>query len=69
MPRRAATTTSLTAGPTTVALYGAVTLTAPVHSSTVGTVAGTVTFTVGGAAVGTAPVTAGASGVGTATLA
>lgn len=65
----AATTTSLTVSPTTVALYGALTLTATVQSSTVGTVAGTVTFTIGGTTVGTAPVTAGASGVGTATLA
>jgi subtilase family serine protease len=65
----AATTTSLTASPTTVALYGALTLTATVKSSTAGTIAGTVTFTVGGASLGTAPVTAGASGLGTATLA
>ena len=65
----AATTTSLTASPTTVALYGAPTLTATVQSSTAGTVAGTVTFTIAGTTVGTASVTAGASGVGTATLA
>ena len=65
----AATTTSLTASPTTVALYGALTLTATVKSSTAGAVAGTVTFAIGGTTVGTAPVTAGASGLGTATLA
>jgi subtilase family serine protease len=65
----AATTTTLAASPTTVALYGALTLTATVQSSTAGTVAGTVTFTIGGTPVGTAPVTAGASGLGTATLA
>jgi subtilase family serine protease len=65
----AATTTTLAASPTSVALYGAVTLTATVQSLTAGTVAGTVTFTIGGATVGTASVTAGASGVGTATLA
>jgi hypothetical protein len=40
-----------------------------VQSSTAGTVAGTVTFTIGGTTVGTASVTAGASGTGTATLA
>jgi subtilase family serine protease len=65
----AATTTTLAASPTTVALDGALTLTATVQSSTAGTVAGTVTFAIGGTTVGTAPVTAGASGTGTATLA
>ncbi|MEA3005249.1 MAG: hypothetical protein QOI94_518 [Acidobacteriaceae bacterium] len=64
----AATTTTLAASPTTVALNGALTLTATVQSSTAGTVAGTVTFTTGGATVGTASVIAGASGTGTATL-
>jgi hypothetical protein len=65
----AATTTTLAASPATVALYGALTLTATVQSATGGTVAGTVTFTSGTTTVGTAPVTAGASGMGTATLA
>jgi subtilase family serine protease len=65
----ATTTTTLAVNPTTVALYGALTLTATVQSSTAGTVAGTVTFTIAGTTVGTASVTAGASGIGTATLA
>jgi subtilase family serine protease len=65
----ATTTTTLAVNPTTVALYGALTLTATVQSSAAGTVAGTVTFTIAGTTVGTASVTAGASGIGTATLA
>jgi Pro-kumamolisin, activation domain/Bacterial Ig-like domain (group 3) len=65
----AATTTTLVASPTTLALYGSLTLTATVQSTTGGTVAGTVTFTIGTTTVGTAQVTAGASGTGTATLA
>jgi Pro-kumamolisin, activation domain/Bacterial Ig-like domain (group 3) len=65
----AATTTTLTATPTTLALYGSLTLIATVQSTTGGTVAGTVTFTIGTTTVGTQPVTAGASGTGTATLA
>jgi hypothetical protein len=65
----AATTTTLAANPTSVALYGALTLTATVQSSTGGTLAGTVTFSIAGTTVGTASVIAGASGIGTATLA
>jgi hypothetical protein len=65
----AATTTTLAATPTSLALYGALSLTATVQSTTGGTVAGTVTFTIGTTTLGTAPVTAGASGAGTATLA
>jgi hypothetical protein len=65
----AATTTTLAATPTTLALYGSLTLTATVQSTTGGTVAGTVTFTIGTTTVGTAQVTAGASGTGTAILA
>jgi subtilase family serine protease len=65
----AATTTTVAANPTSVALYGALTLTATVQSSTGGAIAGTVTFTIAGTTVGTASVTAGATGVGTATLA
>lgn len=65
----AATTTTLVATPTSVALYGALSLTATVQSSAGGTVAGTVTFTIGSTTVGTANITPGASGVGTANLA
>jgi subtilase family serine protease len=65
----AATTTTLAATPTSLALYGALSLTATVKSTTGGTVAGTVSFAIGTTTVGTAPVTAGASGTGTATLA
>jgi hypothetical protein len=64
----AVTTTTLVASPTSLALYGALTLTATIKSSTGGTIAGTVTFVNGSTNVGTANITPGASGVGTATL-
>jgi Pro-kumamolisin, activation domain/Bacterial Ig-like domain (group 3) len=64
----AKTTTTLTANPTTVALDGALTLTAAVQSATAGTLAGNVTFTIGSTTVGTAAITPGASGAGSATL-
>jgi Pro-kumamolisin, activation domain/Bacterial Ig-like domain (group 3) len=66
----AVTTTTVVASPTTLALYGALTLTATVKSSAGGTVAGTVTFVTGSPSItiGTANITPGASGVGTATL-
>jgi hypothetical protein len=65
----APTTTTLVANPSTVALYGSLSLAATVQSTTAGTIAGTVTFTIGSTTVGTATVTPGASGTGTATLA
>jgi hypothetical protein len=64
----AKTTTTLTANPTTVAIDGAIQLTAAVTSATAGTLAGNVTFTIGGTTVGTAAITPGASGAGSATL-
>jgi hypothetical protein len=64
----AATTTTLAANPTTVALGGSLTLTATVQSTTPGTVGGNVTFTIGSTTVGAAAITPGATGVGTATL-
>jgi hypothetical protein len=64
----AKTTTTLVANPTTVALSGALQLTATVQSTTAGAIAGNVTFTIGSTTVGTAAIVPGASGVGTATL-
>ena len=64
----APTTTTVVANPTTLALYGSLTLTATVQSTTAGTIAGTVTFTIGSTTVGTATVTPGASATGTAVL-
>lgn len=64
----AKTATTLTANPTTVALSGALQLTAAVTSATAGTLAGNVTFTIGSTTVGTAAITPGASGAGSATL-
>jgi hypothetical protein len=64
----AKTTTTLTASPTTVALSGALQLTAAVQSATAGAIAGNVTFTIGSTTVGTAAITPGASGAGSATL-
>jgi Pro-kumamolisin, activation domain/Bacterial Ig-like domain (group 3) len=64
----AQTTTTLVASPTTLALYGALSLNATVTSPAGGTVAGTVTFTLGTTTLGTANMTPGASGTGTATL-
>jgi hypothetical protein len=64
----APTTTTLVANPTTVALGGSLTLTATVQSTTPGTVAGNVAFTIGSTSIGSAAVTPGASGMGTATL-
>jgi Bacterial Ig-like domain (group 3) len=63
-----ATTTTVVASPTTLAIFGALTLTATVKASAGGTVAGTVTFVTGSTTIGTANITPGASGVGTATL-
>jgi hypothetical protein len=65
----ATTTTTLTASPTSIALYGSITLTANVSATAGGTVAGTVAFTIGTTSLGSAPIVAGASGTGTATLA
>ena len=64
----AKTSTTLTANPTTVAIDGALQLTAAVQSATAGTLAGNVTFTIGSTTVGTAAITPGASGAGSATL-
>jgi Pro-kumamolisin, activation domain/Bacterial Ig-like domain (group 3) len=64
----AKTSTTLTASPTTVAIDGALQLTAAVTSATAGTLAGNVTFTIGSTTVGTAAITPGASGAGSATL-
>ena len=64
----AKTSTTLTANPTTVAIDGAIQLTAAVQSATAGTLAGNVTFTIGSTTVGTAAITPGASGAGSATL-
>ena len=64
----AKTSTTLTANPTTVAIDGALQLTATVQSATAGTLAGNVTFTIGSTTVGTAAITPGASGAGSATL-
>jgi hypothetical protein len=64
----AKTTTVLTANPTTVALDGSLQLSAAVTSTTAGTLAGSVTFTIGSTTLGTAAVTPGASGAASATL-
>jgi hypothetical protein len=62
--RVAKTTTTLTASPTIVALSGSLQLTASGQNATAGTVAGDVTFSIGGTTIGTAAITPGASGWG-----
>jgi Pro-kumamolisin, activation domain/Bacterial Ig-like domain (group 3) len=65
----AATTTAVTANPTTFALGSAVTLTATVSGTTAGTLTGPVTFTTGGVTIGTVKqVTLGSGNTATATL-
>ena len=65
----AATTTILSANPTSVALSSSLTLTATVSSTISGTLAGTVTYYAGSTSLGTAALTAAAAGnSGTTTL-
>lgn len=64
-----ATTTTVSANPTSFALGGSVTLSATVTATTEGTLTGPVTFTTGGATIGTVKqVTIGAGNTATATL-
>jgi hypothetical protein len=65
----AATTTVVTANPTTFALGGAVTLSATITATTAGTLTGPVTFTTGGTTIGTVKqVSIGTGDTATATL-
>jgi hypothetical protein len=65
----AATTTAVTANPTTLPLGSAVTLTATISGTTAGTLTGPVTFTTGGVTIGKVnQVTLGSGNTATATL-
>ena len=64
----APTTTTLTATPPSVKLGGTAQLTASVSSTTVGTIAGTMTFKVGGTTIGAAPISGGIATISNVTV-